>query len=226
MNTARVSLPDDKATWSRADVEKYLNDKGPEFVFGANALKEWATKSGLHPAGSVAGFMRMPAAVFPELAALTDPKGESHDLASVYVDPQAATVFGTDGKIGLRVAVNKTVIEQKAVPVKAVDSLIPKTAGRTPFRFDAHVLLRLCLSALASVGGQPCKSDRSASVTLWVDHADAGKPVRVEVANESGQIQMVGVLMPMVIEAGEPTTDPLGIRPEPLKTFTEQVADL
>ncbi len=213
MNKPIVNLPTDQATWTRADVERYLADRGPEAVFGTDTLKAWATKSGLHPAGSVVGHVRVPASVMPELAAVADPKNDTRDMASVYVDPNTATAYATDGKVAMRVAVNDERVGQKVMAMGAVETMIPLADDRLAIRFDAHVLLRLCISALASVGGQPYKSGRAAAVTLYVNPKDANDKVRVEVTNVNcGELRMIGVAMPMDISRGYETVDPLRLK--------------
>lgn len=217
MSKAFVSLPTEQAVWTRADVEKYLNEKGAESVFGRDALQAWADKQNLIPAGTAPAVVRMPAAVMPELAAVSDPDYYGRDCASVYVDAKAGAAVGTDAKVMMRVAAVD--VAQTAIPPVAKNplSVIPSADGRTAYRFDAHILLRLCLSALASVGGDPTSRRHGSKVTLWPHPTDPCGVVRVEVSTDKNEVRMVGCLMPMTARDDLPTTDPHGLRGEPAK---------
>jgi hypothetical protein len=66
MSKAFVSLPTEQAVWTRADVEKYLNERGPEAIYGRDVMDKWAEGKNLIPAGTAPAVVRMPAAVVPE----------------------------------------------------------------------------------------------------------------------------------------------------------------
>jgi len=214
MSKANVSLPQEQAVWTRADVERHLNEKGPEAVFGRDALAAWAEKQNLIPAGNAPAVVRMPAAVVPELAAVTDPNYYGRDCASVYVDAKAGAAIGTDAKVMMRVAAVEVSQTSKPPVAKDLLSFIPKADGRTAYRFDAHILLRLCLSALASVGGDPTSRRHGSKVTIWPHPTDPAGVCRVEVSTDDNELRMVGCLMPMRIEGESPTTDPKGLLSE------------
>lgn len=212
MSKPSVSLPTEQALWTGADVEKYLAEKGPEAVYGRASLEAWAEQRDFVRADNLPVTMRIPAATVPELAALTDPTATHRDCASVYLHPKAGAMLGTDTKVLMRVAgVDAKQAAKRAIPRDAL-TVIPEAAGRTAYHFDAHALLRLCLSALASVGGAPTSQSHRAMVVFLPHATDPNGPWRVEVATDMFEVRMVGCIVPIDSRGMSPKTDPNGLR--------------
>lgn len=216
MSKPYVSLPTEQATWTRQQVEEWLHTRTPEQIFGCDAMenfaKKYAAERNLVPADRDPVETRIPSALLPALGVVAghrnsdDPK--QHATACVFADGKTGTLYATDMKLLMSVAAHANIAKGKTP--RLVNGLVPKPDGRTRVSFQAGVLFKLVLSALAAAD-DGVDVGSLGRIDFFLDPANPTACVRVEVV-DGGTVRMVGAVMPVVV-TDEPT-DPQNLRPE------------
>ena len=219
MNKPYVSLPSEQATWTRQQVEEWLNTRTPEQVFGVDVMEKYAEKyaadRSLVPADRDPVEARIPPALLPALGVVAgrknsdDPK--QHATACVFADAKSATLYATDLKLLLSVVADPNLAKGKTPRPAGV---IPRPDGRIRVSFAAGVLFKLVLAALAS-SDDGVETTSLGRIDFFLDPEKPGdKVARVEVVDgdDGGTVRMVGAISPW-IPTDEPT-DEKNLRPE------------
>lgn len=200
MSKPYVSLPTEQATWTRQQVEDWISTRTPESVFGIDVMEKFAQKyaaeRNLVPADREPTETLIPAALLPSLGVICDPKDERYQNAAVHVDAAAGSIYATDTKLLMRIVADAKVAKRKPLPLP-VSKVIPPADSRVRLSFNAGVLFKLVLSALASSDfGVDVRS--LGRIDFYVNPSDPTGCVRVEVVDgdNGGTVRMVGAVMP------------------------------